>query len=168
VKPTIRTVLVAVAAFALGLLVVWLQSDSSDGGLPEGPMGTEGEEWSVEYVNDGDTFVASLDGREESVRIIGIDTPEYGECGYEEAREALSGWVEGRAVILIPGATTDRDQYGRLLRYVEVDGTDVGLWLVETGYAEARFDYRTGQPHGREDEYIAADAAVVSYCPELD
>jgi micrococcal nuclease len=34
--------------------------------------------------------------------------------------------------------TTDRDQYGRLLRYVEVDGADVGEELVRAGLALAR------------------------------
>jgi endonuclease YncB( thermonuclease family) len=123
------------------------------------------EEWSVVSVIDGDTLIAERNGTEETVRFIGIDTPERDTCGYGEAREALKDWVDHTTMRLVSGAETDRDDYGRLLRYVEVNGTDVGLWLIQNGYAAARYDYRSHQPHDREDDYIAADADSADLCP---
>ena len=120
--------------------------------------------WVVTHIVDGDTLDAERDGVIERVRFIGIDTPERGECGYAEATEALAALVDGRTVTLVDGATTDRDAYGRLLRYVELGGEDVGLDQIEAGYAIAHYDSRTGQPHPREDEYRAADDASPDFC----
>jgi hypothetical protein len=54
----------------------------------------------------------------------------------------------------------DKDRYGRLLRYVDVDGRDAGLEMIESGLAVARYDSRDGYGrHPREDGYIAADDA---------
>jgi endonuclease YncB( thermonuclease family) len=78
------------------------------------------------------------------VRVIGIDTPETGQCGYAAASAAMSGLVLNKAVSLVPGARTDRDAYGRLLRYVDVNGTDAGLTLLRRGLAVARYDSRDG------------------------
>lgn len=106
---------------------------------------------------DGDTLDVSSGER---VRLIGIDTPEIGQCGYAEATATLRDLVGGRAVTLVPGARDDRDRYGRLLRYVEVDGTDVNLLMLLSGRAIARYDSRDGYGrHPREDRYVAADLA---------
>lgn len=129
-----------------------------------GADGVTGEEWRVDLVVDGDTVEVSHGRVEETVRFIGIDTPERDECGYEEARSALAGMVEGRTVTLVPGAPTDRDDYGRLLRYVEVDSLDAGLWMLEHGYAAEVYDSRRGKPHDREDEYMAADETAPDFC----
>ena len=94
--------------------------------------------------------------------IAGIwrDTPEVGECGDDEAAAVLRRLVDGRRVTLVAGASQDRDRYGRLLRYVEVDGVDANLVLLQRGRAIARYDSRDGYgPHAREGAYIAADRA---------
>lgn len=126
------------------------------------------ERWTVVNVIDGDTIdVRSGQGTQERVRIIGIDTPERGECGYGEASEALANVVMGGQVELAPGARDDRDRYGRMLRYVDVGDLDVGLELLELGLAVARYDSRDGYGrHPREDEYVAADAAMVNIACE--
>jgi len=121
-------------------------------------------EWFVVSVIDGDTFDAERAGTRERVRIIGIDTPEREQCGYVEASAALSDAIGDRRVTLVSGAETDRDTYGRLLRYVEVDGADVGLDLIERGLAVARYDSRSGQPHDREFAYWDADDASADRC----
>jgi endonuclease YncB( thermonuclease family) len=123
------------------------------------PSGEEG--WTVEWVIDGDTVdVRGPDGTEERVRVIGIDAPEREQCGYAEATAALAELVDGREVALVAGARDDRDRYDRLLRYLDVDGIDAGLYLIEQGLAIARYDSRDGHGrHDREDDYIAADAA---------
>lgn len=96
----------------------------------------------VDRVVDGDTlWITTTTGQSEKVRILGIDTPELSppaECWSSEATAALSQALseEDVAVELIADPMADdRDQYGRLLRYVEVDQVDVGLRLVEQGHA---------------------------------
>lgn len=103
-------------------------------------------------VVDGDTIRVELAGEQESVRLIGINTPERGECLSGEATDRLRDLVADRAVELVVDRT-DRDQYGRLLRHVEVGGVDAGADLVRSGLALAR-DYPPDT--ARSDEYAAA------------
>jgi len=121
--------------------------------------------WTVFNVVDGDTVdVRAGNGTEERIRVIGIDTPERGQCGFGEATAALERMIDGRAVGLVPGARDDRDRYGRLLRYLDVGGVDPGLRLIEQGFAIARYDSRDGYGrHPREDAYVAADAASAAF-----
>lgn len=114
----------------------------------------------VVRVVDGDTVTL---GNGDTVRLGGIDAPEVGECGYKRARNKLSELVLGKQVSL--GATDeDHDQYGRLLRYVDVDGTDSGLRLIKDGLSIARYDSRDGYGfHPREPAYIKADQASKAY-----
>ncbi len=108
---------------------------------------------------DGDTVDTSV-GR---VRLLGFDTPERGDCAYEAATALAARTARpGDPVVLVvePG-NDDQDRYGRLLRRVEVDGRDVGLVLIRSGYAVARYDSRDGYPgHSLEEVYRAADAAT--------
>jgi endonuclease YncB( thermonuclease family) len=118
----------------------------------------------VTDVVDGDTLRL---GNGETVRLVGIDTPERGQCGYDTAGDHLARLVLGRRVRL-GIADEDRDRYGRLLRYVDVDGADAGLRLVKRGLAIARYDSRDGYGHHpREERYVAADAASATRgCPK--
>ena len=110
----------------------------------------------VARVVDGDTVEMS-DGT--TVRLIGIDTPERGECGFDEATFALASMVLDQPVTLLGGTRDDVDRYGRLLRYVDlVDATDAGETMIAEGFAIARYDSRDGYGrHTREDDYLAAD-----------
>jgi len=87
----------------------------------------------VTSVIDGDT-VELADGRR--VRYLGIDTPESGEYYAEEATARNKDLVEGKTVELQRG-DRDQDEYGRLLRYVYVDGVFVNAELIAGGYAKA-------------------------------
>lgn len=99
----------------------------------------------VVRVVDGDTIIVEIDGKEERVRYIGVDTPETVrpnspvECYGEEASNANTNLVEGQTVYLEKDIS-ERDRYDRLLRYVYTiqDGEPVfvNLWLVEQGYAQ--------------------------------
>ncbi len=97
-------------------------------------------------VIDGDTIQVRIDGRAETVRLIGIDSPEVDspytkeECFGPEATEGLKGILENEEeMVLLRGkAVSDRDQYDRLLRYLFLpDGVFVNTLLVEEGYAFA-------------------------------
>lgn len=91
-------------------------------------------------VIDGDTIRVRLADRAETVRYIGIDTPELhhpvrgAEAGGTEAREANRRLVEGRAVRLELDIRA-RDRHGRLLAYVWVGATMVNAELLRLGYA---------------------------------
>lgn len=111
----------------------------------------------VSFVVDGDTIDLA---NGERVRLVGIDTPEQGECGSDAATANLAGLVLGKRVRLRM-SDEDRDGYGRLLRYVDVRGVDAGLRQIEAGLAVARYDSRDGYGyHPRENEYVAADKAT--------
>jgi micrococcal nuclease len=86
----------------------------------------------VTHVVDGDTIdVAMPDGAEESVRYIGIDTPETVkpdtpvQCGGPRAHEVNEQLVGGRTVTLRFDAER-RDVYGRLLAYVYLPAARFG------------------------------------------
>lgn len=101
--------------------------------------------YSVTHVTDGDTFNVSIVGKTETVRMIGIDTPEtkdprkpvqcFGQAASSESHKLL----DGKSVRLEADPDdTDRDKYHRLLRYVYLpDGTFVNQYLVQNGYAFA-------------------------------
>jgi endonuclease YncB( thermonuclease family) len=117
----------------------------------------------VTHVVDGDTIDL---GNGERVRLVGIDTPEVGQCGYDEATAKMERLVLGKRVRLFE-SDEDRDRYDRLLRYVEVAGKDAGLAQIRSGLAIARYDSRDGYGyHPRETRYIAVDKAVPNRtCP---
>lgn len=124
---------------------------------------TPASELTVTHVVDGDTVDVSTGER---IRLIGIDTPERGECGYEEATERVEQLVAGAEITLAAGAQDDTDRYGRLLRYVEADGVDVGQALIDEGLAISRYDSSDGYgSHPKEDAYQRSDEATEEQCP---
>ena len=109
------------AAAALVAVVVSLLLDAGDdGGSGSGAR--------VVRVVDGDTIRVSAGGREQSVRLLGIDTPETHrpgvaiECGGPEASRSMERLAPpGTDVTLEPDPGQDRvDRYGRLLAYVRL------------------------------------------------
>lgn len=96
----------------------------------------------VLQVIDGDTIEVELQGVRERVRYIGIDTPEMSyretaaDCFAVEATLANEALVAGKEVQLISDVS-DKDEYGRLLRYVMVEEVDVGAELVRQGFARS-------------------------------
>lgn len=94
------------------------------------------EEAIVSRVVDGDTIVVILNGREEKVRLIGIDTPERGRPYFNEAKQKTAELVLGKKVKMEKDVS-ERDRYGRLLRYVYVGNIFVNAELVKQGYAMA-------------------------------
>jgi micrococcal nuclease len=110
----------------------------------------------VSGITDGDTARVDIGFASERVRFVGINAPEAGERGYEEARDEVARLIDARDVVL-ERDVSDRDQYGRLLRYVWVrDGGElvlVNLVLVEGGFARARV-------YGPDDRYAKLLAAA--------
>jgi endonuclease YncB( thermonuclease family) len=136
---------------------------------PGGSNDGDARPWTPAGDVQASTFVAVIDGdtvetAAGTVRIIGIDTPERGECGYDEASTALGrALAKGAAISLeLPAGHDDTDRYGRLLRSISTEaGVDIGLMQIEAGLAIARYDSRDGYPaHPREEAYRAAQRAT--------
>jgi micrococcal nuclease len=81
-------------------------------------------------VIDGDTIKTEIG----TIRFSGINTPEKGECYYEEAKEKTKELVLHKQIKL-EGDYVEEDEFGRKLRYIYVEQTFVNGLLVEEGYA---------------------------------
>ena len=110
---------------------------------------------------DGDTIRVRIQGAEERVRLIGIDTPEtHGpgglrECFGAEATDRLEALLpQGTSVRLVRDVEA-RDRYDRLLAYVyrASDGLFVNLAMAKEGYATT-LTYPPNVAHA--DEFVAA------------
>ena len=116
-------------------------------------LGDGGETITIKTIHDGDSFIARLpDGEEVEVRLLGINAPDRFECLHHEARKALKALLESGPVTLHRDVS-DRDRYGRLLRYVVVDGVVTNVALAEQGLAVA---VSTGPDDSRRAEIHAA------------
>lgn len=118
-------------------------------------------------VIDGDTIIVMVGDNEERVRFIGMNAGEPDECGGERATEFLVELLAaGEGITLVEGTKSDRDGFGRLLRYVESGGLDLGLELIRAGLAVAHYDSLSGYPkHDRQTEYRQIDRGSIVGCP---
>lgn len=103
----------------------------------------------VIWVHDGDTFTVEFpDGRIKSVRLIGIDTPEFKSsyCPYTQPyawpSQAYAATIMDGKCVRLERDVRDRDRYGRLLRHVYVlqdDGAELyaNEAIVVAGFARA-------------------------------
>lgn len=92
---------------------------------------------------DGDTIVVKIDGRQEKVRLIGVDTPETVhpnkpvEYFGKEASQFTKSLVEGKQVRL-EYDWERKDKYGRTLAYVYLeDGAFLNAEIIRQGYGHA-------------------------------
>ena len=162
---------------AVGITIGWyLQRD--DGSEENPAKAGSSVSATVEEVVDGDTARFLIDGESESVRYIGIDTPEmnYGEgapeCFAEEAtarNEALLGRT-GEARLVFDRER--RDRYGRLLAYVYSGPALLPAELLQGGYATTiEVPPNTSRAKGfskMEDEARRTGRGLWSACPGRD
>ena len=97
-----------------------------------------------------------FEGKSHTVRLMGVDTPEtkhptkavqfFG----REATAFTKAALEGKTVLLAKDRTGDTvDCYGRLLRYVLLDGDNFNARLISEGYAHAYRRFPTASGFGR-------------------
>jgi micrococcal nuclease len=155
----------AIALIALGgwLLVQQGCGSGGESGSEDGPGAGSSVTARVVRVVDGDTIVASVDGEDEYVRYIGVDTPETVkpdtpvQCFGPRASDENHQLVEGRTVRLVFDHEA-RDDYGRLLAYVYAGGRFVNGELVRGGYART-LEIAPNTSHAGELQRLAMRAA---------
>jgi micrococcal nuclease len=127
---------------------------------PAAPSGTFDFRGTVTHIVDGDTLDVRLaSGKLERIRVIGIDTPERGDCYFAKATERTRQLAMSKPVVLRGDPTQDtRDRYGRLLAYVWIPGgKDLGYQLIAGGFAKV-YVYRDA--FQRLSAYRNAEAAA--------
>jgi micrococcal nuclease len=133
--PSLGSILLLIAGVAL-----LLATRGDDEGAAGDKRPAKRAEALVVEVVDGDTIHVAIAGREESVRYIGIDTPESAipgerpECFGKRAAGLNRELVHGERVTLVFGDER-RDHYGRMLAYVYVGERFVNAEIVRRGYA---------------------------------
>ncbi len=162
------------------LLVVLAGCISIGGPVTTDPVAGDGRQATVTAVVDGDTLdIQFQDGTTDTVRLLGVDSPEThvenepeefegvpdtdaGATCLRNAGQNASGFVRERAA----GATVSlrfdpladrRDRYDRLLAYVQLDGDDLNQQLVEQGHARVYDSQFT-----RSDTYYELEATAQS------
>lgn len=100
-------------------------------------------------ITDGDTFTLDTGAQRLKIRLSAIDTPEVSQPYGEQATQALTAWIGGRAVRV---AVAGLDKYGRTLGRVYVQdpwwitSTDINARLVDQGLAWVYHQYNH-DPH---------------------
>jgi micrococcal nuclease len=120
----------------------------------------------VDHWSDGDTVVTELG----TIRLIGVDAPDRGACGYRRATRVAAALapVGSTVSVTLPAGHEDADDYGRLLRYVDVGGLDVGLVQIQQG-SQAKYDSTDGYgAHPRQRHYRRQDIKHRDYCANHD
>ncbi len=105
---------------------------------------------------DGDTIKVMENGKKTTVRLIGIDAPEVKEkeCMYSEATQELEELILDQEVILQKDSSQDDlDKYGRELRYVFLDSTNVNEYMISKGFAS---EYTYNKPYTYQSQFFIA------------
>ena len=102
----------------------------------------KGELWSgyVKNVVDGNTVDVHFNiCGVQRVRLVGIDAPEIGEEGYEEAEEFVNETCMWEEVKLDVDDKEQYDSYYRILAVVYVNETNINEKMVREGYAKVMY-----------------------------
>lgn len=174
-NPAARSALfvATLTAIVLGacLLAVWPklahQPQQSEGQSQIGTDAAASQTLVVVKVVDGDTFTGRTAARKlVRVRLLGIDAPEVAHdgqpaaCGGDAASKALASLIQGQEVkVLRDPPSNPVDRFGRTLGYVEFQGADVAVTLIDKGMVEAWYPSSEPEP-SRFAAYAAAEQAA--------
>jgi micrococcal nuclease len=122
--------------------------------------------YAVSQFVDGDTIAVNMNGQTEKVRFIGVDTPETHkpntpvQCYGPQAAAFTKATIgNGRVRLVSDSLSTDRDRYGRLLRYVYLtDGTNLDELLIRSGHGF----YYPYFPFSKSARFDAAERAAMA------
>ena len=128
-RPRAALLVVAAAGTAVGVGACGVDDSSTPTGLPAVTLLAV----TLLEVVDGDTLdVRTVDGAEDTIRLLGINAPERDDCLGDRATERLTALTDDAALAV---ESDGRDEFGRLLAYVWADDVLVNLALVAEGFA---------------------------------
>lgn len=131
-------------------------------------VGPERVPATVTQVFDGRTISVQVDGIEQTVRYIGVETPPFGDPFYQLAIDASRQLLLGQEVLL-EADEMDRDRQGRLLRYVWLDGGMINHSLIASGFSrQADSGVNTRYSHHFANAEAAARADGIGIWEPLD
>ncbi len=126
-----------------------------------GTHSTMPSETRVVRIIDGDTIVVLVNGVQEKIRLIGVDTPETfdsrgtPQCLGEEASNFVTSLLENQIVRLeADQSQDDRDKYGRLLRYVYLEDILINKEIIARGYG---YEYTYRRPYKYQTNFRNAE-----------
>lgn len=95
---------------------------------------------SVTGIVDGTTIEIIADGQVFTIGYLGIELPEAGpgdplDAALAEEAAAFNRFLVGGKIVELERGAVDTDAFGRILRYVYVDGEMVNLTMLTNGYA---------------------------------
>jgi len=117
--------------------------------------------YTINHYVDGDTIAVNMNGSIETIRFIGVDTPEthkpntpvqcYGPQAAAHTKQVISQ-AGGKVRLQADPLDTNRDRYGRLLRYIYLpDGTLLDEQIIKQGYGFAYLSF----PFSKKDQFAA-------------
>lgn len=141
-KTTQKRIAKLIVALILTIIGLYMQMGETKSNEPILPGYYE-----VLSIADGDTITVDMEGKKEKIRFIGVDTPEIhhggstppSQCYGDKAKAYTEASIDGKRVKLVADEKgSNRDRYGRLLRYVyNSQNIPIDEMLVAEGYGFA-------------------------------
>lgn len=169
---------ISLLGLALFACVSILQYSTSNSGVHDAAKQASEHQpglYTIDHFVDGDTIAVKMNGTTESIRMIGVDTPETHkphtpvQC-YGPAAAAYTKNLIGKNSVRLESdpKSTNRDRYNRLLRYVYLpDGRLVQHELITNGYgfAYTQFPFTKSQDFvNAQDQARAANKGLWGNC----
>jgi micrococcal nuclease len=117
--------------FLLGLLSVYYPKLT--GKATTNNQEYEKESALVTKIVDGDTIHVNLNGKDETIRLLGINTPEKSTPYYKKSYDYLSQ-IENKTILVLRDKE-DLDKYNRKLRYIFYEDRILNVEILENGLA---------------------------------
>jgi len=171
-KDTIKKIISLILVIGIAIFVTFFMKDKINNAEPNTEV-TDAINEIYEYLNssskitlteatvtkvvDGDTIWVTIDGKEEKVRLIGINCPEYTkeiEPYGKEATEFTTNALLGKTIYLQKDIS-DKDSYDRLLRYVWTE--DVSNKIDDSNVLDYLFNYTLVNEGLAESNYYKPD-----------
>lgn len=149
----------AVVVVLLSLLITLAQQHGWLDTVGRTVQSSQPGSFAIDHFVDGDTVAVNMNGKVETIRFIGVDTPETHkpntpvQCYGPAAAAYTKSQIGSDSVRLVSDSlSTDRDRYGRLLRYVYLaDGELLEDKLIKNGYGF----YYPYFPFSKSDQFAA-------------